>query len=63
MITPEEHKKQINKVKRSYENILIDIMFSLVDIEDIIETQSFPIEDIEKKIEELKRNIGKSLSD
>ena len=63
MITPEFHKKQINKVKRSYENILIDIMFSLVDIEDIIETQSFPIEDIEKKIEELKRNIGKSLSD
>jgi len=63
MITPEEHKKQINKVKRSYENILIDIMFSLVDIEDIIETQSFPIEDIEKKIEELKRNIGKSLED
>lgn len=63
MITPEEHKKQINKVKRMYENILIDIMFSLVDIEDIIETQSFPIEDIEKKIEELKRNIGKSLSD
>jgi len=63
MITPEEHKKQINKVKRSYESILIDIMFSLVDIEDIIETQSFPIEDIEKKIEELKRNIGKSLSD
>jgi predicted DNA-binding ArsR family transcriptional regulator len=63
MITPEEHKKQINKVKRSYENILIDIMFSLVDIEDIIETQSFPIEDIEKKIDELKRNIGKSLED
>jgi len=63
MITPEEHKKQINKIKRSYESILIDIMFSLVDIEDIIETQSFPIEDIEKKIEELKRNIGKSLSD
>jgi predicted DNA-binding ArsR family transcriptional regulator len=63
MITPEFHKKQINKVKRSYENILIDIMFSLVDIEDIIETQSFPIEDIEKKIDELKRNIGKSLED
>jgi len=63
MITPEEHKKQINKIKRSYESILIDIMFSLVDIEDIIETQSFPIEEIEKKIEELKRNIGKSLED
>jgi len=63
MITPEEHKKQINKVKRSYESILIDIMFSLGDIEDIMKTQSFPIEDIEKKIDELKRNIGKSLED
>ena len=63
MITPEFHKKQINKIKRSYESILIDIMFSLVDIEDIIETNPFPIEDIEKKIEELKRNIGKSLED
>ena len=63
MITPEEHKKQINKVKRSYENILIDIMFSLVDIEDIIETQSFPIEEIEKKIEELKIKIGRELED
>ena len=63
MITPEFHKKEINKVKRSYESILIDIMFSLVDIEEIIHTQSFPIEEIEKKIEELKRNIGKSLED
>ena len=63
MITPEEHKKQINKVKRSYESILIDIMFSLVDIEDIIETQSFPIEEIEKKIEELKIKIGRELED
>jgi len=63
MITPEEHKKQINKIKRSYESILIDIMFSLVDIEDIIETQSFPIEEIEKKIEELKIKIGRELED
>ena len=63
MITPEFNKKQINKVKRNYESILIDIMLSLVDIEDIIETNLFPIEEIEKKIEELKRNIGKSLED
>ena len=60
----EEHlRRERNKIKRSYESILIDIMFSLVDIEDIIETNLFPIEEIEKKIEELKRNIGKSLED
>ena len=63
MITPEEHKKQINKVKRSYENILIDIMFKLLDIEEELETNSFPIEEIQSKIEDLKRNIGKSLED
>ena len=60
----EEHlRRERNKIKRSYESILIDIMFSLVDIEDIIETNPFPIEEIEKKIEELKRNIGKKLED
>ena len=63
MITPEQHKKEINKVKRSYENILIDIMFHLVDIEEIMETDSFPIEQIELKIEELKKLIGKNLND
>lgn len=60
----EEHlRRERNKIKRSYESILIDIMFSLVDIEEIIHTQSFPIEEIEKKIEELKKNIGKKLED
>ena len=63
MITPEEHKKQINKIKRSYESILIDIMFNLLDIEEEIETNAFPIEDIQKKIDELKKRIGKNLKD
>ena len=63
MITPEFHKKEINKIKRSYESILIDIMFSLVDIEEILETHSFPNENIEIKIEELKKRIGKELKD
>ena len=63
MITPEEHKKQINKIKRSYESILIDIMFNLLDIEEEIETNAFPIEDIQKKIDELKKRIGKNLQD
>jgi hypothetical protein len=63
MITPEFHKKEINKIKRMYENILIDIMFNLLDIEEELETNPFPIEEIQSKIEELKKNIGKNLKD
>ena len=63
MITPENHKKEINKIKRSYENILIDIMFSLIDMEEEMDTNPFPIEEIQKKIDSLKKNIGKNLKD
>jgi predicted DNA-binding ArsR family transcriptional regulator len=63
MISKEQHQKELNKVKRGYENILIDIMFSLVDIEEIVETDSFPIEGIQIKIEELKKRIGEHLKD
>jgi len=63
MITPENHKKEINKIKRGYENILIDIMFSLLDIEEELHSNSFPIEDIEKKIDKLKKRIGEELKD
>ena len=63
MISKEQHQKEINKVKRGYESILIDIMFSLIDIEEEIDTNSFPIEEIQKKIDGLKKNIGKELKD
>ena len=63
MITPQQHQKEINKIKRSYESILIDIMFSLIDIEEEIENNAFPIEEITYKIDELKKNIGKELKD
>ena len=63
MIPKDQHQKEINKIKRMYENILIDIMFSLVDIEEIMDTDAFPIEQIELKIEELKKRIGKELKD
>ena len=63
MITNEQHQREINKIKREYENILIDVMFSLVDIEEILETDSFPNENIEIKIEEIKKMIGKELKD
>jgi len=63
MIPKEQHQKEINKIKRGYESILIDIMFSLIDIEEEIDTNSFPIEEIQKKIDGLKKNIGKELKD
>jgi len=63
MISKEQHQKEINKIKRGYESILIDIMFSLIDIEEEIDTNSFPIEEIQKKIDGLKKNIGKELKD
>jgi predicted DNA-binding ArsR family transcriptional regulator len=63
MITKEQHQKEINKIKRSYENILIDIMFSLIDMEEEIDTNPFPIEEIQNKIDTLKKNIGKELKD
>jgi len=63
MITPEQHQKEINKIKRSYESILIDIMFSLIDIEEEIDTNPFPIEEIQSKIDKLKKNIGRELKD
>ena len=61
MIPEEQHQKEINKIKRSYESILIDILFQLMDIEEEMETNPFPIEEIQNKIDELKKNIGKSL--
>ena len=63
MISKEQHQKEINKIKRTYENILIDIMFNLLDIEEEIEENSFPIEGIQIKIEELKNRIGEHLKD
>lgn len=63
MITPEQHQKEINKIKRSYESILIDIMFSLLDIEEEIQNNSFPIEEIEDRIVKIKEGIGKHLKD
>lgn len=62
MSTPNEHQKEINKIKRGYESTLIDIMFSLIDMEEIMEMNDDPIEEIQKKIEEIKEKIGDSLT-
>jgi len=63
MIPKDQHQKEIQKIKRSYENILIDIMFSLIDMEEEMDTNPFPIEEIQNKIDKLKKNIGRELKD
>jgi len=38
-------------------------MFSLLDIEEELHSNAFPIEKIEDKIDKLKKEIGKNLKD
>jgi peptidoglycan hydrolase CwlO-like protein len=38
-------------------------MFNLLDIEEELESNPFPIEEIQNKIDSLKKNIGKNLKD
>jgi cell division FtsZ-interacting protein ZapD len=59
MYTKEQVERGLNEQKRKYENILIDIMFNLLDIEEQIEDR----EDIIEEIERLKIKIGKELKD
>ena len=63
MITPNQLKRELNKQKRRNEAHLIDIMFSLIDIEDVIQREENPIEEIKERIQRIKENIGKELSD
>jgi len=63
MITPNELKRNLNKLRLHNESILIDIIFGLVDIEDIIEKEENPIEEIKERIQRIKENIGQELSD
>jgi len=63
MITPNQLKRELNKQRRKNESKLIDIMFSLIDIEDVIQREEFPIEEIKERIQRIKENIGKELSD
>jgi hypothetical protein len=63
MITPNELKRNLNKLRLHNESILIDIIFGLVDIEDRLERKDIPIEEIKERIQRIKENIGKELSD
>ena len=59
MYTKEQVERGLNEQRRKYENILIDVMFNLLDIEERIEDR----EDIIEEIERLKVKIGKELKD
>jgi len=63
MITPNQHKRELNKQKRRYESTLIDIIFNLLDIEDKLERNDFHPHDLQDRIHKIKETIGKELSD
>jgi len=56
-------KRELNKQKRHYESILIDINFNRLDIEDKLERNDFHPHDLQDRIKKIKENIGKELSD
>jgi len=63
MITPEELKRNLNKLRLHNEGILIDIIFGLIDIEDRLERKDIPIEEVKERIQRIKENIGRELKD
>lgn len=63
MITPEELKRNLNRLRLHNEGILIDIIFGLIDIEDRLERKDIPIEEVKERIQRIKENIGKELKD
>jgi|TARA_R110000850_G_scaffold25920_4_gene74687 hypothetical protein len=63
MITPEELKRNLNKLRLHNESILIDIIFGLIDIEDRLERKVIPIEEVKERIQRIKENIGRELKD
>jgi hypothetical protein len=58
-------KRELSKIRRNYESKLIDIMFSLIDIEEELQNPSSysQVKRIEEMIKKIKEGIGKELSD
>ena len=59
MITPNELKRNLNRLRLHNEGILIDIIFGLIDIEERLEREDIPIEEVKERIQRIKENIGK----
>jgi hypothetical protein len=63
MITNKELKRNLNRLRLHNEGILIDIIFHLIDIEERLEREDIPIEEVKERIQRIKENIGKELKD
>lgn len=63
MITNEQLKRNLNRLRLHNESILIDIIFGLIDIEDRLGRDVIPIEEVKERIQRIKENIGKELKD
>jgi len=63
MITNEQLKRNLNRLRLHNEGILIDIIFGLIDIEDRLGRDVIPIEEVKERIQKIKENIGRELKD
>ena len=63
MYTQEQLDNYLRQQQVKHDKILIQVYFQILDIEEDIHTNSFPIEEIQKRVEEIKRIIGENLKD
>lgn len=63
MYTIQQLERAVKNERKKNESILIDVMFTLIDIEEDIHSNSFPIEKIEERIQQLKENIARNLTE
>jgi len=63
MYTIQQLERAVKNERKKNESILIDVMFTLIDIEEDIHSNSFPIEKIEERIQKLKENIARNLTE
>ena len=63
MYTIQQLERAVKNERKKNESILIDVMFTLIDIEEDIHTNSFPREKIEERSQKLKENIARNLTE
>lgn len=63
MYTQEQLNNYLKEQQQEQDKILIQVYFLIMDIEEDIYTNAFPIEDIEKRIDQIKTLIGENLKD
>ena len=63
MYTQEQLDNYLNQQQVKQDKVLIQVYFLIMDIEEDIYTNAFPIEEIEKKIDQIKALIGENLKE